>query len=130
MVLDETYTNITRSILDSVQVGDMVKCNGWTEPMCVKGVSENYFVMTGTEDGEDVYSICEKKLRTAGIHNAMEPGWHHIGPDNMIFGWMGTDYAFNDEESTAKYLQALEAGEIEISERHGCALWKITIKRG
>lgn len=51
------YKNITREILDSVKVGDTVKCNDWEESMKVVGVSDNYFVMV---DG-DYYSICEKK---------------------------------------------------------------------
>ena len=40
------YSNITKEILDTVKVGDLIKINDWKKPMRVKAVSENYFVMT------------------------------------------------------------------------------------
>ena len=34
------YRNITREILDTIKVGDLVKINDWTKPLRVKAVSE------------------------------------------------------------------------------------------
>lgn len=120
---------ITKDVLDTVEVGDLVKCNGWKVPYRVKGVSENYFVMARKQFGEWYYSICEKKLRTAGQYNAMMPGMFHISVDNMVFGY-ADGYGFDNAEWMAGYLDALETGKIELSERKGCALNSIHIKKG
>ena len=37
---------INKSVLDSIEVGDLVKVNDWTKPMRVKFVAENGFAMT------------------------------------------------------------------------------------
>lgn len=37
------YENITREILDTIKVGDLVRVNDWTSPMLVKAVSKNIF---------------------------------------------------------------------------------------
>lgn len=39
------YSNVTREILDTVCVGDLIKINEWKVPLRVKAVSENYFVL-------------------------------------------------------------------------------------
>ena len=122
------YDQITKEVLDSVEVGDLVKCNDWKVPYRVKGVSENYFVMTRKQFGEQYYSICEKKPWTGIRHNAMTGGMFHIGPDNMVFGW--DSYDFDDKAVMDRYLQALENREIEISHRGGCPVVSISIKKG
>ena len=124
-----TDRHITKAVLDTVEVGDLVKCNAWKQSMRVKGVSQNYFVMAVKRFGSWYYSICEKKLRTAGFHNAMEPGKYHISVDNMVFGYID-GYNFDDKNWVADYLMSLEKGKIELSERKGCALNSIIIKKG
>ena len=126
----EVYTNITKKVLDSVQVGDLVKCNHWKLAYRVKGVSANYFVMARNMFGQTSYSICEKKPREAGRYNAMTPGMYHIGPDSWIFGWRDFSYNFDNFLAVVEYLDSLERGETEISERRGCALYRIAIKKG
>jgi len=121
------YEEITKEVLDGVKVGDLVKCNDWTVPYRVKGVSEHYFVMTRKQFGATYYSICEKKPWPGIRHNAMTGGMFHIGPDHWIFGWIG-GYDFDDQENMAEYLNSLEAGETAISERRGCPLTSIAIK--
>lgn len=125
----ETYSNPTKAQLDSVEVGDLVRCNDWKAPYRVKGVSPNYFVMARKMFGEWCYSICEKKVRTAGDYNAMRSGMFHISTDNMVFGYVD-GYDFDNEEWMAGYLKALETGEIELSERKGCPVYSISIKKG
>lgn len=125
----ETHYNPLKSQLDSVEVGDLVKCNGWKVPYRVKGVSPNYFVMARKQFGNWYYSICEKKMRTAGDYNAMRSGRYHISTDNMIFGYVD-GYDFDNSEWMAGYLNALETGKIELSERNGRALYSISIKKG
>ena len=118
------YTEITKELLDSVQVGDLIECNDWDTPLRVKGVSENYFVMSNGEE----YSICEKKQWDGIIYNAFRGGMFHISTDNLIFGWSG-GYDFDDEANVKGYLEALENGNIALSLRRGCPLEKIAIKK-
>lgn len=124
------HEEITKEVLDTVQVGDLVKCNDWTVPYRVKGVSENYFVMVRKQFGKTSYSICEKKPWPGTRHNAMTGGMFHIGPDHWIFGWTGWPhgYDFDNKAGMEKYLQSLESGETAISERRGCPLTRIAIK--
>ena len=124
----EIYTEITKELLDSVKVGDLVKCNDWKVPFRVKGVSENYFVMARKTFGQTDYSICEKKPWPGIRHNAMTGGMFHISTDDWIFGWSG-GYDFDDQQNMAAYLASLEKGETCISERRGCPLTTMVIKR-
>lgn len=55
------YTDITREILDTIKVGDLVKINDWTKPLRVKAVSENYFVMVSNLFGKPMYSVSKSK---------------------------------------------------------------------
>ena len=131
----EIHSEITKEVLDSVQVGDLVKCNDWKAPYRVKGVSENYFVMVRKQFGQNWYSICEKKPWPGIKRNAMTGGMFHIGTDNWVFGYPdftyeNGGYAFEDPDATKKYLQDLETGETEISQRTGCPITFIAIKRG
>ena len=132
-VVYDIHEEITRELLDSIQVGDMVKCNDWDRPKRVMGVSENYFVMATSCFGKTLYSICEKKPWPGIRHNHMRGGMFHIGPDNWIFGWGGWDpdggYDFSDKEMTAKYLESLEMGLTELSHRRSVPLTSIAIKR-
>lgn len=131
-MMEERYAfnrDVTKELLDSVQVSDLVKCNDWKVSIRVKGVSENYFVMARKAFGKTQYSICEKKPWPGIRHNEMTGGMFHIGPDNLIFGWFG-GYDFDDEANVKDYLQALEKGEIAISQRRGCPITRIVIKRG
>lgn len=123
----EIHREITKELLDSVKVGDLVKCNDWKIPYRVKGVSENYFVMARKMFGRVAYSICEKKPWRGFRHNAMTGGMFHIGPDHWVFGWHS--YDFDDQENMAEYLDSLEKGETCISERRGCPLTTMAIKR-
>lgn len=129
----EIYNEVSKEVLDSIRVGDLVKCNDWKVPYRVKGVSANYFVMARKQFGLWSYSICEKKPWPGIRHNAMTGGMFHIGPDAWLFGWAGwpcgRDYDFDDKEATEKYLQSLEAGKTVISERRGCPVYNIAIKR-
>ena len=125
----EAYTEITKEVLDKVQVGDLVKINDWKAPYRCKGVSENYFVVTRNAFGNVYYSICEKNPWPGIKHNAMTGGMFHISTDDLVFGWSG-GYNFDDQDNMREYLQALEAGEIGLSERRGCPVTYIAIKKG
>ena len=123
----EVYADVTKEVLDSVQVGDLVKCNDWSIAFRVKGVSENYFVMARKDFGRTHYSVCEKKPWEGIRHNAMVGGMFHIGTDNLIFGWKS--YDFDDKAVVDEYLQAFESGKIELSQRKSCPVYTISIKR-
>lgn len=124
----EVYTEITKEVLDSVKVGDLVLFEDWKTPLRVKGVSENYFVAARNMFGKIGYSICEKKPWPGVRHNAMLGGRFHIGPDHWILGWYG-GYNFDDEENMKKYLESLESGETALSERRSIPVSRIAIKR-
>ena len=130
----ENYEIITKELLDSVQVGDLIKFNDWQSPLRVKGVSENYFVMSRKMFGQKVYSICEKKPWDGVRYNSMRGGMFHISTDSWLFGWggwpKGHEYDFEDEEAVKSYLQSLERGETEISQRRACPVEFMSIKRG
>lgn len=127
------YNEVTKAVLDSVEPGDLVKFNDWKNPYRVKGVSENYFVAARKMFGKTSYTICETKPWPGIKHNAMTGGMFHIGPDDMVFGWGGWHdghgYDFDDKNATFEYLKALESGEIAISERRGCPVYSIAIKK-
>ena len=122
------YKNITKEILDTIKIGDLVKINYWKRPMRVMGVSENYFCMIQKVCGKICYSVCEKKPWGGIRHNSMRCGSFHCGTDNMIFGYFGFDYEFNDEEQIKDYLQAFETEEIELSVRSSVPIYRLYVK--
>lgn len=127
------YENVTREILDTIKVGDLIRVNDWKKPMRVKAVSENYFVMTQKQFGNTYYSVCSKLPWEGVRHNYMIGGMFHCGPDNWVFGFPTSIdyddlYEFENEEGNQKYLQEFERGESEISERRGIAIYDLYVK--
>ena len=53
---EKCYKNgeITKEILDSIKVGDIVRCNGWKRGLRVKAVSKNYILMSNNAFGKCV----------------------------------------------------------------------------
>lgn len=127
------YTNVTREILDTIKVGDLIRVNDWKRPMRVKAVSENYFVMTQKMFGETYYSVCSK-LPWDGIrYNAMRGGMFHCSTDNWIFGSTLCSkyenlYEFENEEANQKYLQEFECGKTELSQRRAIPIYDLYVK--
>lgn len=122
------YANITKEILDLVEVGNLVKVNDWKKPMRVVGVSENYFCMIQKNFGQIWYSVCEKKPWGGIRYNAMRGGMFHCGTDNMVFGYANFDYAFDDEKQIVDYLQAFEDRKIELSCRRAMPIYNLYVK--
>ena len=122
------HSEITKEILDGVKVGNLVKINDWKMPLKVVGVSENYFAMARRCFGKVLYSVCEKKPWDGTMHNSMRGGMFHCGTDNMIFGYLGFDYEFNDEKKINYYLQAFEDGKIELSHRTAIPIYDFYVK--
>lgn len=126
------YSDINKEILDTVKIGDSIKINNWDEPMIVKAVSENYFVMIG-DNGE--YSVCEKKIRDKGNHNKMVKGKFHCGGDDWIFNSplcisYNNVYKFENAEVNDHYLKDFEDGKAHLSERNGIAINDLYIAKG
>lgn len=127
------YDNITREILDTIKVGDLIKVNDWKKPMRVKAVSDNYFVMMQNWFGNTHYSVCSK-LPWYGIrHNAMVGGMFHCGTDNWIFGSplaieFPDLYKFENEEANKRYFQDFEDGKTELSVRTSVPIYDLYIK--
>lgn len=127
-------SQITKEILDQIQIGDLVKINDWGTPLRVKGVSENYFVMA--QDLHDIekpleYSVFSK-IPFQGIGYGRDgkiQGDYFCGPDFWLFGDIDFDYKFDNPESIQKYLNKFETGEAEISMRNSVAVYSIQIKK-
>lgn len=127
------YTDVTREILDTIKVGDLVKVNDWKKPMRVKAVSENYFVMTQKQFGDTYYSVCSKIPWDGVRHNSMIGGMFHCSSDDWIFGTplcieYENVYQFKNEEVNQKYLQEFEDGKCHLSERRGVAIYDLYVK--
>lgn len=119
---------ITKELLDTIKVGDTIRCNDWKRGMKVVGVSENYFLMASYPFGRTLYSICEK-IPFKGIqYNSLIGGYFSIGTDNMCFGYP-FGYDFKNQNTVKCYLNDLEKKELELSLRSSVALRKICIKR-
>lgn len=133
----ETYTKITKELLDSISVGDLVKVNDWNKPLRVKGVSKDYFVMATKEFGKTIYSVCEKKPWEGIRYNAMIGGKFHVGTDGWLFGspvWNGKGYDFDNELMTKKYLETFELPKTDkeysfLSSRSAIPILQLFIKR-
>ena len=125
------FFEITKELLDSVELGDVVKMNDWKRGMVVRGVSENYFVMAVNMFGQWCYSACEKLVRTHN-HNQMTQGMFHIGTDSWVFGY-GDGYHFDDPDWVSEYLASFDAeGEedrSEISVRRGVPIYSMAIRK-
>lgn len=116
---------ITRKILDSIKVGDYIRCNDWKRAMKVYGVSENYFIMARKAFGKWIYSVCDKK---GYLPFDKEPRKFQIGPDNRIFGFLhDNSYEFDNTEFVNDYLEAFESGQCELSVRRSCTLGRLEV---
>lgn len=128
------YSNVTREILDTICVEDLIKINDWKMPLRVKAVSENYFVMTRKQFGHTVYSVCSKRPWNGIRHNAMRGGMFHCSTDSWVFGSpLSVDYEnlydFENSEANDAYLLSFESGESELSERRGIPIYELYIKK-
>lgn len=127
------YNNVTREILDTINVGDLIKINNWKQPMRVKAVSNNYFVMTKKIFGNTCYSVCSK-LPWDGIrYNSMIGGMFHCGTDNWVFGSplcfeYENLYSLENVEANQKYLQQFENEKCELSVRTCIPIYDLYIK--
>lgn len=127
-------SEINKSVLDSIEVGDLIKVNDWTKPMRVKFVAENGFAMTQKNFGNTYYSIFPKNTYEKEV-NPEERGMYRCGADNWIFG---SDlcgdyeklYEFENPEASAAYFRAFGDGETDLSRRKSIAVFKLYIKKG
>lgn len=123
------HTEIIKEVLDQLKVGDLVKVNDWKKPMKIKGVSENYAVMTQKQFKDTYYSVIEKKPWDGVRHNAMIGGHFHCGKDFWLFGVpIDFDYNFEDEEAVGRYLQTFESGLNELSHRNAIPILELHVK--
>lgn len=126
----QVHEQVTKKVLDGIRVDDLIKVNDWKKPMRVRGVSENYAVMTESQFGKLYYSVIEKKPWDGVRYNAMRGGLFHCGKDDWIFGSTNFDYKFDDPTAIEKYLQEFEGGETHLSERNAIPIMRIEIKGG
>ncbi len=110
--------------VNSLKAGQIISINDWTSPMLVSGVSEHFVV---AHDAADEYTIISKTPAPEGCHhNGGVQGQCYCGPDFWSFGhWEG--YRFDDPVWNNNYLNSLETGETEISERHRASIYFIKV---
>lgn len=123
-----TKEEITKEILDTIKVGNLIKVNEWKKPMRVVGVSENYFVMTSQQFGDIRYSVFSKMPFNQHNHNNLIRGYYYCGVDSWIFGFEDFEYDFKNKKSTEKYLQSFEDGKSEISHRNSISIHDLYVK--
>lgn len=121
-------------LFDSVEPGDLIWINDWEHPFQVKCISSNYFVMTGVDDGEQMYTICPKNPFTEWRHNGVSLGDFYCGPDSWTFGSTLASkyknlYSFTNKAANRKYMKSLEDGETQISTRRMARIDQIRILR-
>lgn len=124
---------INKSVLDSIEVGDLVKVNDWIKPMRVKFVTENGFAMTQKNFRDTYYSIFPKRTYEEEV-NPEERGMYRCGADNWICGSdLCNDYEklyeFENPEASAAYFRAFGDGETDLSMRKSIAVFKLYIKK-
>jgi len=113
----ECFTEITRELLDSVKVGDLIKINDWKKPLKVIAITKNYFVMAKKMVDKWEYSVCEKKPWEGIRYNSMIGGKYHVGADGWLFGspvWLGfncEEYDFDNLEASQAYIDSFELPE-------------------
>ena len=117
---------LTKEILDTIKVGDLIKINGWRTPLRVYGVSENYFVMARRAFGKWRYSVCEKRPFEGLGYNNMVHGFYHFGRDDAVFGTFS--YEFDKEDEVKEYMEMFESGELGLSFRCALPIHEIQIK--
>lgn len=133
--IKDGFKQPTEELLNSVKPGDIIWVNSWHKPFQVKCVSPNYFVMTGSDDGEHMYSIVSKKpLFSGGSYNGVSSGDFYCGPDSWLFGSALTSkykdlYSFTNNSANRKYMKSLENGETQISMRRMAKINQIRILR-
>ena len=116
-------TELTKEILDTIKVGDRIKVNSWKRPFTVRAVSENYFIMTVPFFDSYRYSICEKNKRGGRYNVCYRPecGYYEdefvCGPDDHF-----CLHDYEDPKECEIALKELEAGELEVSTRHGLGI--------
>lgn len=119
--------SITKEVLDSIKVGDFLRCNEWKRAMKVKATSNNYILISSNAFGKTLYAVLEK-IPFKGIqYNNLKGGFFSVGTDNTIFG-DDLEYKFDNSEVCNKYLEKFESKQLELSMRNSCALWEINIK--
>lgn len=119
---------ITRKILDSIKIGDYIRCNDWKRAMRVYGISENYFVAARKAFGKWIYSVCEKVPFKGIGYNSLVGGYFSIGVDNRIFGFLHEHaYEFDNEKFLKDYMGAFESGQCELSMRRSCTLHRLEV---
>ena len=122
------YETITKELLDTIRVGDLIITNYTKVPLRVYGVSPNYFVMARRAFGQWLYSVCEKKPWGGICYNSMRGGMFHIGTDNYVFG-NPEGYDFTNPTMVKNYLDSFENGEIKLSMRCSVPLARMAVKR-
>lgn len=114
---------ITKEVLDSIEVGDFIKINNWGRPLTVKAVSENYFIASMPCFERTLYTICDKRENFKDDYQDL----FVCSADN--FNSWGGRYEYSKESECEIALVDLEIGSLELSRRAEDTIRRIDIKK-
>lgn len=108
-------------VIDRLCTGDRIQVNDWEKPMKVCGVTDHYVLAYNGNE----YTIISK-LPQMYSHNSIYAGDPFCAMDWWVFGYAdGYDFASN--EWCEKYMNSLENGDTELSERHREAIYRLEL---
>lgn len=111
-----------KEFLDTIKVGDLVKCNDWKQALRVVAVSRNFFIMVRRAFNRYIYSICHKNDADVS-RNLITAGMPYVGTDNYVFGFFESE-----PDHYNKTLKELEKCDAMIAENTAATLFKIQVK--
>ncbi len=109
--------------VNSLKLGDRLAINDWKAKYTVVGISQNYVL---AHYGQH-YTIIQRNPMPKGYcFNGVREGDIRCAPDWWIFGYVG-GYYFPDEEWVRLYLESLESGMTEMSQKKHAVVWFLSV---
>ena len=118
----EMDTNDIIQTLDSLTLGDKLIINDWRAKYTVCGISQRFVL---AHYGQH-YTIISRIPWDRGMWNGVRDGDIYCAPDWWIFGYV-EGYDFTSEAWVKKYLEALETGETEMSQKRHAPVFFLSV---
>lgn len=111
------------SILSSLRLGDKLAINDWKAKYTVCGLSPGYVL---AHYGQHYTIISRRPTPEKYCFNGVRGNEIRCAPDWWIFGYID-GYQFTDEEWVHKYMQGLEDGLTEMSQKHHAPVYFLSV---
>ena len=109
--------------LNAVRLGDKLAINDWKAKYTVVGISPGYVL---AHYGQHYTILCRKPTSDEYCYNGVRGGDIRCGPDWWIFGYKD-GYDFTDEHWTKQYMEDLETGYTEVSQKRHATVWFLSV---